>query len=404
MKKSNWMQSSTEWEKLICKELKTETLPEYHLKTEGISWNSLNNLPGLNLISNLPLQKSNDWKIASFHKVVSEKSSNAKILYDLNAGADTLLIETSLSSLNFDELFKGVLFNYIQTYFRVLNDHLKDDLQQWLDQRNPDNFKIEVFNTQLNAFENTKLPYVPIISGFEWNSIGANVVTELTYVINSIEDCINRKERNPIVIEFGVGENTFLEISKFRAFHVLLSCLKEKKGAHDLETIIRSKSGWRNKSIHDPETNQIRQTNEALISIAGGIDELCITPHDFNYIQGPSLLARRMAINVSQLLKYESHLDKFSNIIEGSYIVDSLTQEICDQVWDTIQNKIESKDLQAFLLQKTQETVSLRKKEFEEKDFKLIGMNVYNSNPSKQGTRITLTTSFGQDYFYYENC
>jgi methylmalonyl-CoA mutase len=79
-------------------------------------------------------------------------------------------------------------------------------------------------------------------------------------------------------------------------------------------------SHW-SKSVLDAHTNLIRQTYEAMSAILGGANFLWVRPFDE---ENASPLERRVARNVSNVLKDEAYLDKVQDAAAGTYYLESL--------------------------------------------------------------------------------
>ena len=94
--------------------------------------------------------------------------------------------------------------------------------------------------------------------------------------------------------------------------------------------------GHVNKSLRDPYTNLLRQTTEVM-SALNGANAILVLPYDFYSDEGPSSLAKRMAINLALLLQEEAYLDKVIDPIGGSYSIETLTELIGEKSWNTFQ-------------------------------------------------------------------
>ena len=315
------------WIEQLKKELKSETIGRQSIEIEDLSWEVTDNNT---LKSPIPPQKAKDnaWVFYCYHHVENSAKSNTEILQDLNQGAGGLLI-TFDTIPDFNTLFNGVLFEYISVRIRLINRACYDATIAWIEKTKPANVHLE--SPLLN------MPLAKsLVSGFDVYATGGNCWQELGYVINQIEKHLSYESKS-IIVEFGVGENFVIEAAKINAFHWLLSALKTKHNAPNFSVIVRARLGWRNKSINELHTNQIRQTSEALSAIIGGIHELCIPPHDLKFAKESQPLIRRMAVNIAHIIKEESHLNGCVDIAQGSYILNHLSHQLCDKVWEVYQ-------------------------------------------------------------------
>lgn len=388
------------WENHIQKELKTVDIKPFTDSIEGVSWDYSNNNPSEQPTDfNHILPKKNPWKLTSYHFVENEKKSNQEIRNDLNFGAEVLLVTWEKPEIDFDILFEGVEFAYIQTYVEIEDDSLLTHLTEWFAKKQPAHFTLLTHN-QGTSFKS--LPCLTKIDGFDAYSAGANGVTEISWMLYQFEELLKIPSTQSAYFEVGIGENTFTEIAKIKSLQVLIECLKVKHGKPDFKTLLSAKTGWRNKSLKDVHTNQLRHTNESLIAILSGVDLLCITPYDFLDEKGPTEFSRRMAMNVSNLLKEEGHLDYYSQITQGSYITDHLTQQMCDKVWGNLNYLQSTTPLEKQVLQWIQENIEERERSIETKALKMIGINCFLNDSELKPSRKTPHSKLGLPYYFYE--
>jgi methylmalonyl-CoA mutase len=53
-------------------------------------------------------------------------------------------------------------------------------------------------------------------------------------------------------------------------------------------------------------------------------------------------MQQRIALNVSNILKEESHIDKVSNPLSGAYAIETMVSEISQAAWKQFQTKVRS--------------------------------------------------------------
>jgi len=389
------------WENKVQKELKTTESKIFTDPIEGISWEYKNNNPTEHFVDFKRFGSTrNPWKLASYHVVENAKKSNQEILNDLNFGSEVLMVTWENCQTDLDVLFEGVAFQYIQTFVEADSEEAQEALKQWIEKRNPSNFKIL---TNPNAHTTESMSSTLKLDGFDGYSAGANGQTEISWMLHQFEVLLRQNSTDSVLFEIGIGENTFMEIAKFKSLQVLIECLKVKYDKPNFNTLLCAKTGWRNKSLKDVNTNQLRHTNEALVAILSGVDMLCITPYDFQNITGPSEFSRRMAMNVSNLLKEEAHLDLYDQITEGSYIIDYLTQQMCDLVWDKLDRLASLEKPEDQVIEWIQETVTKRTLGLDNNDTKMIGINCFLSDSNDVPTRKSPHSKLGIPYYFYEN-
>jgi len=91
------------------------------------------------------------------------------------------------------------------------------------------------------------------------------------------------------------------------------------------------------KTLSDPDTDMVRNTTEAMAGIIGGANALYVLPHDIGG-GNPSPLSKRMARNVSNILKEESYLDKVLDPVAGTFYIENLIISIFQKVKESLNN------------------------------------------------------------------
>lgn len=202
-------------------------------------------------------------------------------------------------------------------------------------------------NSHTWAAENSPKLNTIGISTIPFINAGANTVQELAislsvlvYYINQLaergvnpNDAINRTQ-----FTFGIGNNYFMEISKFRAIRILLSNVMSKYDvdSKDLEFNIGAKTSSYGHTILDPYVNMLRSTTQSFSAILGGVNFITTSPFDELYNM-PNSFSRRIARNTQTILREESHLDQVIDPAGGSYYIESLTGELAKTSWNLFQ-------------------------------------------------------------------
>ena len=138
---------------------------------------------------------------------------------------------------------------------------------------------------------------------------------------------------NQISFSVPVGTDFFLAIAKLKALRNLWN---QVKGAYNVSVnkalhIHAQSNAWIN-DAYQPHANMIKSTTSAMAAIAGGCDSLTINPEDDNQDT-----MRRIAINVSSILREESLFSKVADPTAGSYYIDSLTDQLSEKAWRKFQ-------------------------------------------------------------------
>jgi methylmalonyl-CoA mutase len=130
-----------------------------------------------------------------------------------------------------------------------------------------------------------------------------------------------------LFLESSVGDHHFGEVARQLAFRQLVQefALLYQVELEEQELILFCQTSHWSQSILDAHTNMIRQTYEALSAVLGGANVLWVKPLDE---ENASTRERRVARNVSVLLKEEAYLDKVQDPAAGSYFLENLVSDL----------------------------------------------------------------------------
>ena len=195
----------------------------------------------------------------------------------------------------------------------------------WFLTTEKDNF--ESLNLLSNKSQNA---IISVDSGLYQNA-GANMVQQIAYTLAHANEYFNRisNHNQPIVIQMAVGSNYFFEIAKLRAMRLLFHLIA-KEYQPDLECHLLVIPTKRNKTIYDYNVNMLRTTTECMSAILGGADAISNLPYDSLYHKDNEF-GDRIARNQLLILKNESYFDKVNNPADGSYYIESLTQQLAEK-------------------------------------------------------------------------
>ncbi|MCG9791196.1 methylmalonyl-CoA mutase subunit beta [Flavobacterium algicola] len=176
----------------------------------------------------------------------------------------------------------------------------------------------------------TKSSYISVDMSLYQNA-GANMVQQLTYGLAHVNEYFNRipSINSKIVFEIAVGTNYFFEIAKLRAFRILFQTLSREYD-HNQDCHLLVTPTKRNKTIYGYHINMLRTTTECMSAIVGGADSISNLSYDSIYHKDNEF-GDRIARNQLLILKEESHFGKVKNPADGSYYIESLTQQLADK-------------------------------------------------------------------------
>ncbi len=328
--------------------------------------------------------------------------ANRLALNALNAGAEGVLINCEGgASIDYSKLLKDIqvpychvslkgkgmddekVGDYLDYIKRTFPDHLalingffaKDMIANWSNGTLPDGPDFERLSILIK--KTAGIPgFKPIsIQAHQFHNNGANAIQEVAFILNKIVDYIDKLGEfgitpetvvSNLYVSFSIGNDLFMEISKLRAFRILFDQLTK---AYKISALLPgdipihcTTSNW-TKTVFDLETNLLRNTTEAMAAILGGCNSLHVSPHDA-LIAAPSSFSKRIARNISNILREEAYLDKVVDPAAGSYYVENLTGKIANNSWELFK-MIEEKGgfIASFKLNIIQEEINNIKRE-----------------------------------------
>ncbi len=290
----------------------------------------------------------------------NEKTANEEILYVLQNGADGLILQLD-GSENLNQLLKAVHTEFISTCFLPIGEteQFFHSIQEWIKSLHIKPSMLgggilwspcdELFHTganfdsgisqaakAINDFKEFREFYPMTIDLSRYANAGATGIQELTYGLGEVIELIDKLSKSAIspsqtfeniAFHTTVGDSHFAEIAKIKALRKLIMELASNYGVQiEIESIhiTTSTSEW-SKSILDKNTNLIRQTYEAMAGILGGGNSLWVKASEG---KNASALEKRIARNISAILKEESYLDKVIDPVAGSFYSEKLQEQI----------------------------------------------------------------------------
>lgn len=177
-----------------------------------------------------------------------------------------------------------------------------------------------------------------VISGREYLDSGANQVQEIAFTLNSVVHMVEEMKKrnlpeatifNNLELILGIGTEYFVEIGKFRAFNSLVHLIAEKYGVDNPAYEMMTRSSIWSKSVMDSHTNMLRATTESMSALLGNSQAIEIDPYD-SEIGGSKDFSKRIAGNITTILKEESYFGKVKNPVDGSYYIEQLTEKLAE--------------------------------------------------------------------------
>ena len=402
--------SSKQWKQKIQFELKGA---DYN---ESLIWNSPENIKVKpfyhqdDLLDVLPVNtKAAEFKICQNIFVYDLEKSIERALESISRGAESIRFSIEDENMDVEKLLEKLPLESCAIYFNldfISIDFLTkveaitqkrnakiycnlDPIGQlakegnWFKTKEKDNFET------LNSLSKTvSKSSIISINGSLYQNAGANMVQEIAYSLAHANEYLNRISiiNQPIIFQISVGTNYFFEIAKLRALRILFHLIAKEYNP-DLECHLLVTPTKRNKTIYDYNVNMLRTTTECMSAIIGGADAIANLPYDALYHKDNEF-GDRIARNQLLVLKNESYFDKVNNPADGTYYIESITNQLAEKAL------VLFKDIEAnggFLKQlnegiikrKIQESADKEQELFDSGKEVLLGTNKYPNKDDK---------------------
>ena len=310
--------------------------PYYHSDEQK----SITTIPGL----------SQEWNIGEA-LFLNDMDKTLEYLHKaIQGGAETIVL-TADATFDYEQFFKQILQKQIsfQFHFNFINTLFLRKLKQYADK---EGYTITIYvdligrlaregnwfqsNTEdhkaLQTLLNENIVTLSIDISLYENS-GAHIVQQLAYGLAHANEYFNFLEEHkleaPIHFKVSLGHNYFFEIAKLRALRQVYACIAE---AYNLNTTctITAYPTLRNKTIYDYNTNMLRTTTECMSAVIGGANTVVNLPYDVMYHKTNDF-GQRISRNQLLILKKESYFDAVTNPSDGSYYIETITQELAEK-------------------------------------------------------------------------
>ncbi len=186
------------------------------------------------------------------------------------------------------------------------------------------------------------------ISGYHIQEAGANQAIELAFTLADGMEYVRTGIKSGLDVDafagrlsffWAVGMNFYLEVAKMRAGRLLWHKIMQGFGAKSAKSMMlrthSQTSGW-SLTEQDPYNNVVRTTIEAMAAVFGGTQSLHTNALD-EAIALPTEFSARIARNTQIIIQEETHICNVVDPWAGSYMMETLTQEMADKAWALIE-------------------------------------------------------------------
>jgi methylmalonyl-CoA mutase len=186
------------------------------------------------------------------------------------------------------------------------------------------------------------------ISGYHMQEAGANQALELAFTLADGKEYVKTAIAKGMDVDefagrlsffWAVGMNFYLEIAKMRAGRLLWTRIMKGFNAKSPKSLMlrthSQTSGW-SLTEQDPYNNIVRTTIEAMAAVFGGTQSLHTNSFD-EAIALPTEFSARIARNTQLIIQEETHITNVVDPWAGSYMMETLTQQMADAAWKIIE-------------------------------------------------------------------
>ena len=235
------------------------------------------------------------------------------------------------------------------------------------------------------------------ISGYHMAEAGATPVQEIAFTLANAREYVRAAITSGLAIDdfaprlsfFFVARTTLLEeVAKFRAARRLWAgIMRDEFGAKDPRSQMlrfHTQTAGVQLTAQQPEVNMVRVSLQALAAVLGGTQSLHTNSFD-EALALPSAKAARLALRTQQVIAYESDLTATADPFAGSYLIESMTDEI-EAAAATLMDRIEEMGGAAAAIERgfqkseIEGTAYQVAREIDEGDRVIVGLNKFTTD------------------------
>ena len=186
------------------------------------------------------------------------------------------------------------------------------------------------------------------ISGYHIREAGSTAVQEVAFTLSNaiayVEAAIEAGMRvdefaSQLSFFFNAHNNFLEEVAKFRAARRLWAIImRDRFGCKNERSMMlrfHTQTAGSTLTAQQPENNIVRVTLQALAAVLGGTQSLHTNSMD-EALWLPTEKSVRVALRTQQIIAHESGVADTVDPLAGSYVVETLTDEICEKSMEYI--------------------------------------------------------------------
>jgi methylmalonyl-CoA mutase, N-terminal domain len=230
------------------------------------------------------------------------------------------------------------------------------------------------------------------ISGYHMREKGCSAVQEVAFTLSNAIAYVQAALDQGLAVDdfaprvaffFNCHNNVFQEIAKFRAVRRMWArIMRERFGAkdeHSKTMRFHTQTGGVTLQAQQPEVNIIRVALQGFAAVCGGTQSLHANGFD-EALALPTERSARIALRTQQVLAHESGAADSADPFAGSYLIESLTDEIETRAWELI-DKVEqlggSVEALEFIQREIEESAASYHERYRNGQDIIVGVNKY---------------------------
>jgi methylmalonyl-CoA mutase len=285
--------------------------------------------------------------------VTDEVTANAIALEHLNKGADGVLFDLSAHEAHsVKELLNAIEWPYCRLSFKLASAHTAIQLYDHLAKKKYD---VSTLNGSLfwEKLPESNLPGLSIQKNIQGMGLWIlpstpvqEIVAALLQGVHAVDLLVKRNGLSvgevihQVAFSLAAEGGFLLTIAKFKALRLLWFQVAQAYGVksytHDMLHLHARSEAWKDDGFQ-PHGNLLNSTTTTLASVLGGCNAVSVFAEDMD-----NTMMSRIARNVSNILREESHVDKVADPIAGSYAIEAMTGELAREAWKNFQSAVQS--------------------------------------------------------------
>jgi methylmalonyl-CoA mutase N-terminal domain/subunit len=252
------------------------------------------------------------------------------------------------------------------------------------------------------------------ISGYHIREAGSTAVQEVAFTLADAIAYVQAAIDSGLEVDhfasqlsffFAAHSNFLEEVAKFRAARRLWAqIMRERFHAQDPKSWMlrfHTQTGGSTLTAQQPENNVVRVTIQALAAVLGGTQSLHTNSMD-EALWLPTEKSVRVALRTQQVIGYESGVADTVDPLAGSYVVEHLTDEICERAMEYIRRIDEMGGAlpaieRGYMQSEIQESAYRYQKAVESGAQVVVGVNQFESKEELQLERLAVDPSIEQN-------